>query len=101
MPSPRFLLLALLALPLAACHSRADDAAATAVEQVQQGTVSDSMLPLDKVTSEPPLAPEAAASSSAGSKTGGAAKSKATPGKAAADAPAAAASDVAPADSGD
>jgi len=85
LPSPRLLTLALFALPLAACHSKADDAAATAVEPIQQGSVSDAMLPLDKVTSEPPLAePDEDADSSTG-KAGAKAKPNGSAKDAAAD----------------
>jgi hypothetical protein len=60
------LLLAALAL-LAACN-KSGDANASASGEVLQGTISDDMLPLDKLTSEAPLAePTAAASGKPGS----------------------------------
>lgn len=57
----RLFLLTAPALLLAACGDgdKADDAR-TASGQVLQGTISDEMLPLDKVTSEPPLMKESA-----------------------------------------
>lgn len=51
---------------LAACGDRAGDDAGAASGEVLEGTISDSMLPLDTVRSQPPLAqPGAAARTSA------------------------------------
>jgi hypothetical protein len=51
---------------LAACGDRAGDDAGAASGEVLEGTISDSMLPLDTVRSQPPLAqPEAAGRTSA------------------------------------
>lgn len=101
MPSPRLSCIVLLALA-GACHSKGDDAAATGVAQVETGTVSDAMLPLDKVTSEPPLAPESAAdSSSSRGKAGPGGAPSAAPGDAVADTASDAATATAPADSGE
>ena len=49
----------LIALPLAlaACGGKEPDASATAAGEILEGSVSDSMLPLDTVRSQPPLAP--------------------------------------------
>lgn len=41
---------------LAACGSGSDDDQRTASGQVLEGSISDAMLPLDTVTSEPPFA---------------------------------------------
>ncbi len=51
----------LLALPLAlaGCGKSNDGAGATAAGEVLPGSVSDAMLPLDTVRSQPPLAPMA------------------------------------------
>lgn len=52
----RFAMLALPALLLAGCgDSSADDDERTASGEVLEGTISDGMLPLDTVTSQPPL----------------------------------------------
>ena len=62
------LALAPLAL-LAACGGEADRGAATSGE-VLEGTISDSMLPVDRVRSEPPLEdPEAFAEAQSGAET--------------------------------
>ena len=59
--NPRFALLVLPVLLLAACKQKPDDDDRTASGKVLEGTISDGMLPLDEVTSQPPLlAPEAA-----------------------------------------
>lgn len=60
------LLLAVVALPLAACGKKEGEGdARTASGEVLAGTISDEMLPLDTLTSEPPRlkieAPTAAA----------------------------------------
>jgi hypothetical protein len=49
----------LIALPLAlaACGSKEPDAKARAAGEILEGSVSDAMLPLDTVRSQPPLAP--------------------------------------------
>ncbi|KPL69541.1 hypothetical protein SZ64_16440 [Erythrobacter sp. SG61-1L] len=55
----RLILLAMPTLLLAACNGdKKQDDERTASGQVLQGTISDEMLPLDKVTSEPPLMKE-------------------------------------------
>ena len=61
----------LIALPLAlaACGDKEPDAKATAAGEILEGTTSDSMLPLDTVRSQPPLAPRTEAAK-AGSKKG-------------------------------
>ena len=68
--------LAIVALALLAACNKSADKNASASGQVLQGTISDDMLPLDKLTSEAPLAePTAAATGKAGKtgKSGGAA----------------------------
>ena len=102
MPRSRLIAAASFVVALAACHNKADDAAATAVAQVESGTVSDAMLPIDRVTSQPPLAPEAAVAAADSSTTGKpGAKPKAMASAAAADSEADAESDATPVDSGD
>ena len=60
----RLLILAIPAALLAACNSDVEDDGGTASGEVLEGTISDAMLPLDTVTSQPPLAaPEPAAGS--------------------------------------
>ena len=49
-----FLALAPLAL-LAACNEEVSDDSRAASGEVLEGTISDAMLPLDRVQSEPPL----------------------------------------------
>lgn len=57
---PAFLIAAaLLALPLAACKKEAPSATGAA-GQVLPGSISDAMLPEDRVTSQPPIDPGAA-----------------------------------------
>ena len=104
LPTLRLVPLAASALLLAACHSQADDAAATAVAPIMQGTVSDAMLPVEKATSTPPLAApgEAADASAQGGKAAQRARPSVSAGAAdTADATPAAATDTAPADSGE
>ncbi|MEO6151847.1 MAG: hypothetical protein ABIT09_01135 [Croceibacterium sp.] len=51
--------LVLILAALAACN-KSDDSSHSATGRVLEGTISDAMLPVDTVTSEPPLAePEA------------------------------------------
>lgn len=58
MPAFRPLIaLALLALPLAACKDKPKQA--TASGEILPGSVSDAMLPEDRLTSQPPLDPGA------------------------------------------
>ena len=73
--------LALAALPLGACGGSGGDGGddeRTASGEVLQGTISDEMLPLDTVTSEPPLmkteSPKAGAGSGAQAEGGEAAE---------------------------
>jgi len=55
-PSHPLALALALALPLAACGDKGGgDGGRTASGQVLEGTISDAMLPLDTVTSQPPL----------------------------------------------
>lgn len=57
---------------LAACGSGTEGAKGGASGQVADGTISDAMLPLDTVRSQPPLAaPESTASGSPGAKAKG------------------------------
>ncbi|HEX8055139.1 MAG TPA: hypothetical protein VF481_00650, partial [Novosphingobium sp.] len=59
-PILRLAALAALPLALAACKGEKKPAeAGTAQGEILQGSVSDAMLPLDTVRSQPPLAPEA------------------------------------------
>jgi len=51
----RFAMLALPALLLASCGKEEEEDDRTASGQVLEGTISDGMLPLDAVTSQPPL----------------------------------------------
>lgn len=61
----RLLILAIPALTLAACNSGTEENGGTASGEVLEGTISDAMLPLDTLTSQPPIAkPEPAAGSS-------------------------------------
>lgn len=54
-------ILLVLALSLAACGgAKKQQGAGTAEGEVLPGSASDAMLPLDTVTSQPPLAPKAA-----------------------------------------
>jgi hypothetical protein len=54
----RFRLLAAAALiALAGCHKAQPDKQAQAGGQILPGSISDAMLPLDRATSQPPLAP--------------------------------------------
>ncbi|MBV1690569.1 hypothetical protein KRR38_23550 [Novosphingobium sp. G106] len=98
---PRLAALAALAassLALAACKGEKKPAeAGTAQGEILQGSVSDSMLPLDTVRSQPPLAPEAISSGQPGKKsTHGVASGEASEAASeAAEAPAAAPSPVA------
>ena len=56
----RLVALAALPLALAACQGEKKPAEArTAQGEILDGSVSDAMLPLDTVRSQPPLAPEA------------------------------------------
>ncbi|WEK48138.1 MAG: hypothetical protein P0Y56_07540 [Candidatus Andeanibacterium colombiense] len=55
------------ALLLGACQKKADDTALTAKGEVLDGTIKDSQLPLDTLTSQPPLAPSQAKPGAAGS----------------------------------
>jgi hypothetical protein len=48
--------LALTAIALLAACNKAPDTNRSASGEVLEGTISDNMLPLDKVTSQPPLA---------------------------------------------
>lgn len=58
MPFERVLALSLLVL-LAACQGeKAPEAAKQAGGEILEGSVSDAMLPLDRVRSQPPLAPK-------------------------------------------
>lgn len=71
MPFERVVALSLLAL-LAACQGeKAPEAAKKAGGEILKGSVSDAMLPLDQLRSQPPLAPK--------SETGGEAKPGAKP----------------------
>jgi hypothetical protein len=55
---------------LAACGDSSGDEAGTASGEVLEGTISDSMLPLDTVRSQPPLAqPSAARTGASASET--------------------------------
>jgi hypothetical protein len=58
---------------LAACGDSSGDEAGTASGEVLEGTISDSMLPLDTVRSQPPLAQPSAA------RTGASASASETP----------------------
>jgi hypothetical protein len=58
---------------LAACGDSPGDEAGTASGEVLEGTISDSMLPLDAVRSQPPLAQPSAA------RTGASASASETP----------------------
>ena len=67
---PRLAALAALPLALAACKGEKKPAeAGTAQGEILQGSVSDAMLPLDTVRSQPPLAPEATSSGQPGKKS--------------------------------
>jgi len=55
-----------LPLALSGCDRKAETAA-TPVSEVLPGSISDAMLPEDRVTSQPPLDPRAAATAKAGS----------------------------------
>ncbi|MEO7914590.1 MAG: hypothetical protein ABIR23_04380 [Novosphingobium sp.] len=55
----RILVIPLLALSLGACKKDAPAQSQQAAGEVLPGSVSDAMLPLDSVTSQPPLAPHA------------------------------------------
>lgn len=52
----RLLILAIPALTLAACNSGTEEKGGTASGEVLEGTISDAMLPLDTLTSQPPIA---------------------------------------------
>ena len=81
----------LLALALAGCGGSDDNARATAPGEVLPGSASDAMLPLDTLRSQPPLAPEAAASGTARqpkARTAGAAEPAGAASEPAPDAPA-------------
>lgn len=71
----RFLTVPLLALPLAglaACDkSGGGEARAPAASEVLEGSISDAMLPLDSVRSEPPLAPRIETTERAGKEGSG------------------------------
>jgi hypothetical protein len=58
----------LIALPLAlaACGRNEPDAKARAAGEILEGSVSDAMLPLDTVRSQPPLAPRTEAAKPGG-----------------------------------
>lgn len=61
----RIAVMALLPLMLAACQGEAkkpDAGAQTAKGEILEGSISDAMLPVDTVRSQPPLAPKASES---------------------------------------
>lgn len=62
----------LIALPLAlaACGDKEPDKSATAAGEILEGSVSDAMLPIDTVRSQPPLAPKTQAAKAGGKKAG-------------------------------
>ena len=64
------LIMALVLSVLVSCGKKKQEAAsrATAVGEVLPGSVSDSMLPLDTVRSQPPLAPKSEPSAGKGGK---------------------------------
>lgn len=61
-----YALAALSLLSLAACDKKKDSDARTAKGEVLDGTIADSELPLDTVSSQPPLAPHQAKPGEAG-----------------------------------
>lgn len=71
------LLLSLAPLALAACQQDKPPAPAKAqaAGEVLEGSISDSMIPVDRVTSQPPLAPKSEASAEAKAKPSGSAAS--------------------------
>ncbi|MCK9543543.1 MAG: hypothetical protein M0R03_16115 [Novosphingobium sp.] len=75
MTAIRFLAIPLLTLPLAglaACDKPGgSEARAPAASDVMEGSISDAMLPLDSVRSQPPLAPRVEKTGRAGSKEEG------------------------------
>jgi hypothetical protein len=58
MRMPKRLAIAVAVLVLASCGSKETDKQAQAGGEVLPGSASDAMLPLDTVTSQPPLAPK-------------------------------------------
>lgn len=63
--------LVLSAAALGACHRGADkQEGGKAGGEVLEGSISDAMLPLDTVKSQPPLAPQAAASGKGAAQAG-------------------------------
>lgn len=63
----RYALIALAVLSLGACDKKKDSDARTAKGEVLDGTIADSELPLDTVSSQPPLAPHQAKPGAGGS----------------------------------
>lgn len=80
MTMPRLLAVLILPLALTACggEKKADPVATAAGGDVLEGSVSDAMVPLDTVRSQPPLAPRAADEGDSGD-GGAAAKAKDKP----------------------
>jgi hypothetical protein len=67
----RIAVLALLSLTLAACQGEAkkpDAGQQTAKGEILEGSISDAMLPVDTVRSQPPLAPKSSESDSSSDK---------------------------------